>query len=326
MEPPIRRSLRGKPIPAALATTHHIALEGSRIRHFEQPLVDQLSPTDPLRLGLVASDPDVREALGQLKVASDERLRTLQLAGTSPEGADAHRGAVRFQQAIYEGVLLPAILKAEQGRRMLLALTRPDRAAMATAAGRPLDLDTRLALERVLSRMPLAKDAALWKVRAAGAVGYLVAAISHEVARIRAEREGGAVASGRDLGVYEFVQARPRSGQPASVWWAALHSEWNAARPDPYFRTVRAFQDAFRRGRRGTSEKSYEDARVLSSLEQRTADHQAALEALEQLVAAAELTPATRATLAAVQRGEDPPRWARQDLVDRLRKAAAKKS
>src|SRR2546422_11454925 len=60
---------RGRLIPAALATTYHIRVEGGEIRHVERPLVEQLAPTDPLRLGLVDSEPDVREAIELAKDA-----------------------------------------------------------------------------------------------------------------------------------------------------------------------------------------------------------------------------------------------------------------
>jgi hypothetical protein len=299
-------------------------IQGGVIRTVERPFVEYLAPGDPMRLGLVASDRDVRQALEVVAFAWARVLRTLEGAASSPDGAAVHEGAVRAHR--YAGEVLElAVLKAEARRRRLLAVIPPDRAGMATAAGLRLDIDTRLALETVLSRRPAAKDVALWQTPEAGAVGYLIAALRREVERIQASREGGDVASARDVMVYEFVQERPRNRHRAPEWWVALLEEWNAAHRDSPFRAVRAFQDAFRRGRRGTAEQLYADAQGVTALDRRADDHQAACETLEELVEAASLTPAMKTTLAAMRAGEATPRWARQDLRSRLRKVAAAK-
>jgi hypothetical protein len=324
METPLRRSRPGKSIPAALATTFHFALQDGTIRTFERPFIEQMSPLDPMRLGLVASDRKVQEALEVVAFAHARWLRTLKAAASSPEAAAAQVGALRAQSGAYE-VLERAVLEAEARRRRMLAVMPPNHAAMAAAAGLRLDFDTRLALETVLHRRPAAKDVALWQTPDAGVVGYLVAALKREVGRIQARREEGEVATERDVAVFDLVQARPRNRQRAPEWWVALLEEWNAAHRDSPFRAVRAFQDAFRRGRRGTVEQLYAEAQGVTALEQRAADHQAASETLEELVAAARLTPAMGATLAALRNCEAAPRWAHQDLVDRLRKTAAAK-
>lgn len=325
MKSQVKRPGRRGPIPAALATTCQVAVVGGEIRTIERPLVDQLAPTDHLRLGLVSSDPDVADALAHLEAANKERHKALLLAAKSPEYAEAHSAAVRVQQALHNDVLVPAILKAEERRRILQAVAPPDQAAMAAAAKRPLDLDTRVALERVLRRRPLAKDESLWQIRTMGAARYLLAAVHHEVKRIRAERDGEVMASGGDLAVYDFVEARPRKAQRAPEWWAALLRKWNVEHPGAAFSGIRGFQAAFRRGRQAATELPYDEARAAAALETRVADRQAAREILEELVASAGLTPKMRATLEAIQRGEDHPRWALQDLVNKLRKAAAKK-
>jgi hypothetical protein len=138
----------------------------------------QLGALDPLRVRLVADDPEVREALATL-------------AAARPLGPSA-------VEAMARDILTPAILRAERRRVLrgeaarafdLAPGLRPDVAAMAAATGLPLDLSTRVALENVLRRRPAARDAKLWQHTAAGAVGYLVRAARLERQRGEAKRD-----------------------------------------------------------------------------------------------------------------------------------------
>jgi hypothetical protein len=314
-----------KAIPALLATTHHVEVLGGEIRHVERPLAEQLAPTDPLRLIFVAADPEVRRALGLASETGALKRAALAMACASPEWARVHEQAVRVHSKVVHRLLETAVLRAEARRKLMLDNSKPDRSAMAAASGRTLNRDTQLALEAVLRRRPLARDPALWQTPAAGVVRYLRAAVHREVKRLKEGHAGAEAASQRDVEVYEFVEARPRGGHPAPSWWAALLDEWNEAHSREPPLSVRSFQNSFRRGRKAAFEQPFDDERAQAVLEQRAADRQAAREALDEVVAAAELTPATRATLEALRRGEETPRWARQDLVDRLREAAGTK-
>lgn len=169
---------RRAPVPAALAMTHHIGLQDGKVVHVEQPLVEQLAPTDPLRLRLVASDPEVREALELVGDAHAKVVAALARATDSPEAAPAHEQAVRVHVSLVRGILEPAILRAEKRQRMLVAATPPDHAALASAVGRRVTADRVLAVDNLLRRNPSWKDPALWT--APDTIRYLAKAVHSE--------------------------------------------------------------------------------------------------------------------------------------------------
>lgn len=183
-----RKSRRKKPVPAALAVTSHVVLEEGVIKTIERPLIEQLAPTDPLRICLVASDPDVREALELASFTRAQVVHLLKLTAPTPEWAAAHAGALQAHASAVRDVLTPAILEAEEQRRLIVALTPADHAALARAVVRRVDGDRVLAVYNLLCRNPSWKDPALWT--APDTVRYLAKAVSSEARFLALQAEG----------------------------------------------------------------------------------------------------------------------------------------
>jgi len=187
MEAGTRRSRRKKPIPAALATTTDIEIVEGEIRTVTRPLIEQLAPTDPLRMRHVASHAEVRSATEVVHALHAEVIQAARHAAESPAGAAAHRAAVRAHQEAIREVLNPAILKAEAEHRTELR-RRP--AVPGELAGRVLqrlNADRVLAVDTLLRRNPHWADPDLWTT--ADTVRYLAKAVASEARFIASKQE-----------------------------------------------------------------------------------------------------------------------------------------
>ncbi|MBI1797866.1 MAG: hypothetical protein HYR74_12545 [Candidatus Eisenbacteria bacterium] len=183
-----RGSLSKKPVPAALAIIRDIAVTRDGTIHWvEQPLVEQLAPTDPLRLRLVASDPEVRHALKMFRSAHAKWVKALRRAHLSAQADADHRSALRDLEIVMRDVLVPAILRAEAQRRRGLAATPPDMTELAGKVVRRVNANRVLAVDVFLRRHPHWKDPSLWT--APDAVRYLAKAVASEARFISSKQK-----------------------------------------------------------------------------------------------------------------------------------------
>lgn len=148
---PLRRGRRKAPVPAALAPG----------------VVEHLSPSDPLRLRFVISDPEVCEAFRMARSTREKLVQALdrEIEGVTQETIDASAAALRVHQTTVREVLGPAILRAEARRRLQLARNPPTHADLASRVVTSIDGDLLLAMDKLFRRNPHWRDLAVWSAR-----------------------------------------------------------------------------------------------------------------------------------------------------------------
>lgn len=151
-----------KPTPAALALTVHVEIANGQIRTVYRPLIEQCSPTDPLRLRLVASDPNVQKAFKMARASYARVLHAARHACTSAEAAFEHDAAVRAHEALVRGFVRPTILRAEARRRVLNSIP-PDLAELARKVIPEATADHVFAVQNLLRRNPHWREPLLWE-------------------------------------------------------------------------------------------------------------------------------------------------------------------
>jgi hypothetical protein len=178
MESALRKPRRRKPIPAALATTLDVVVEEGEVRTIRQPLIEQLCPTDDLRLRRVTSEPEVREALDMVSASHRQVVEALKRAASSPEAAAALRRTREGHEALVKEFLEPAILRAERRLKLSLAAAQPKAAELAAKVVERVDGDRLLAADTLVRRNPHWRDPAVWS--APECIRYLARSLGSE--------------------------------------------------------------------------------------------------------------------------------------------------